>query len=35
VAAEQQPYFSGFGGLRFVLMGNGVVYYYISDNAQF
>ena len=29
------PYWSGFGGIRALLMPNGVVYYYVSDNAEF
>ncbi len=30
-----QPYLSGYGGIRCVLLGNGVVYYYVSDNGEF
>ena len=30
-----QPYFSGYGGIRVVLMGNGAAYYYFSDNGEF
>jgi hypothetical protein len=29
------PYFSGYGGIRFVMMPNGIIYYYVSDNAEF
>ncbi len=29
------PFMSGFGGLSVVLMPNGMVYYYISDNNQY
>ena len=30
-----QPYFSGFGGIRMVLMPNGAVYYYFMDFGEF
>ena len=29
-----QPYLSGYGGIRMVLLSNGAVYYYVSDNGQ-
>ena len=30
-----QPYFSGYGGIRMAMMGNGLTYYYFSDNEEF
>ena len=30
-----QPYLSGYGGIRVVMMGNGIVYSYVSDNGEF
>ena len=35
VQTYYQPYFSGFGGIRMQLMGNGVTYYYFSDNGEY
>ena len=35
VETYYQPYFSGYGGIRVVMMGNGATYYYFSDNAEF
>jgi len=29
------PYASGYGGIRFVFMPNGVVYFYVSDSERF
>ena len=29
------PYMSGYGGIRFVMMPNDVVYYYFSDDGQY
>lgn len=29
------PFMSGFGGISVVLMPNGIVYYYVSDNGEF
>ena len=29
------PFMSGFGGVSVVLMPNGVIYYYVSDNQEF
>jgi len=34
-AAVWVPFMSGFGGLSVVLMPNGMVYYYISDNNEY
>ena len=30
-----QPYFSGFGGIRMVLVPNGITYWYVSDGGQY
>jgi hypothetical protein len=30
-----QPYLSGFGGIRIVLLNNGVTYFYFSDGGEF
>ena len=30
-----QPYWSGYGGIRVVLMPNGATYYYFSDGGEF
>ena len=35
VQTYYQPYFSGFGGIRMQLMGNGVTYYYFSDDGEY
>ena len=29
-----QPYLSGYGGIRSVLLGNGAIYYYVSDGGE-
>lgn len=34
-APERIPFMSGFGGLSVVIMPNDVIYYYVSDNAEF
>ncbi|MEM9600585.1 MAG: serine hydrolase domain-containing protein [Pseudomonadota bacterium] len=34
-APKRIPFMSGFGGLSVVIMPNDVIYYYISDNAEF
>lgn len=34
-APERIPFMSGFGGLSVVIMPNDMIYYYVSDNAEF
>jgi hypothetical protein len=29
------PFMSGFGGISVVMLPSGIVYYYVSDNAEF
>ncbi|OIN28642.1 choice-of-anchor D domain-containing protein [Vibrio barjaei] len=29
------PFMSGYGGIQFVMLPNGVIYYYVSDNDEF